>query len=139
MSTLRVSPNLLISADLVSVDPSSIKHWTVEEYARMSELGFFQPSERTELIAGQILLMAAKGTPHVTSLHLCGNALEDLLKKTALIRRQDPIHLNNFSEPEPDLVIVQGTVLDYADHHPTPKEIYLVIEVADSTLKYDCD
>jgi Uma2 family endonuclease len=105
----------------------------------MAELGLLRPNERTELIAGQILLMAAKGAPHVTSLHLLGNALEDLLPNGVLIRKQDPIQLDDFSEPEPDLVIVHGTVLDYADHHLTPSEIYLVVEVADSTLKYDCE
>ncbi len=56
-----------------------------------------------------------------------------------LIRTQDPIQLDNFSEPEPDLAIVKGTVLDYTEHHPYPEDIYLVVEVADSTLKQDCE
>jgi Uma2 family endonuclease len=56
-----------------------------------------------------------------------------------LIRTQDPIQLDDFSEPEPDLVIVRGTVLDYAEQHPRPSDVYLVVEVADSTLKYDCE
>lgn len=105
----------------------------------MSELGILDPNERTELIAGQITLMAAKGTPHVTSLHLLANALRDQLGSTALIRTQDPIQLDDFSEPEPDLAIVKGTVLDYAEHHPRPDQVYLVVEVADSTLKQDCE
>jgi Uma2 family endonuclease len=120
-------------------EPSTMKSWTVDDYHRMVELGVLRSSERTELIAGQILLMAAKGTSHVTSLHLLGNLLEDQLAEAVLIRRQDPIQLSDFSEPEPDLVVVCGGVLDYADHHPIPSEIYLVVEVADSTLKYDCE
>lgn len=105
----------------------------------MSELGILDPDERTELIAGQIVLMVAKGTPHVTSLHLLANNLRDQLENIALVRTQDPIHLDNYSEPEPDIIIAQGTVLDYANHHPHPSEIYLVVEVADSTLKQDCE
>jgi Uma2 family endonuclease len=105
----------------------------------MSELGILDDNERTELITGQIILTTAKGTPHVTSLQLLANALRDQIGDTALIRTQDPIQLDDFSEPEPDLVIAQGTVLDYADHHPRPNQIYLVVEVADSTLKQDCD
>ena len=121
-----------------TLDPTLLKCWTVQEYRRMSELGILDGNEKTELIAGQITLMAAKGTPHVTSLHLLANALRDKLGSTALVRTQDPIQLDNFSEPEPDLAIVQGTVLDYTEDHPRPEQVYLVVEVADSTLKQDC-
>ncbi|HEY9620777.1 MAG TPA: Uma2 family endonuclease [Crinalium sp.] len=123
----------------VSMEPTLLKRWTVEDYHRMSELGILDADERTELIAGQIILMAAKGTPHVTALQLLANALRDRLGNAAVIRTQDPIQLDDFSEPEPDLVIAQGTVLDYAAHHPRPDQIYLVVEVADSTLKQDCE
>jgi Uma2 family endonuclease len=105
----------------------------------MSEIGFLAPDERTELINGQILLMASKGIPHVTSLHLLANELRDQIGDTALVRTQDPIQLDDWSEPEPDLVIVRDTVLDYADRHPRPSDLELVVEVADSTLKQDCE
>jgi Uma2 family endonuclease len=105
----------------------------------MSELGILDPNERTELLAGQITLMAAQGTPHVTSLHLLANALRDQLGNTVLIRTQDPIQLDDFSEPEPDLAIATGTILDYAEQYPRPADVYLVVEVADSTLKQDCE
>jgi Uma2 family endonuclease len=65
--------------------------------------------------------------------------MRDLLGKTALVRTQDPIRLDNFSEPEPDLAVVRGTELDYADRHPRPEDLCLVVEVADSTLKQDCE
>lgn len=52
----------------IAVGSYALKRWTVETYHRMSELGILDPEERTELIAGQIMLMAAKGTPHVTAL-----------------------------------------------------------------------
>jgi Uma2 family endonuclease len=117
-----------------------IKLWTVAEYHRLSELGILDADGRTELIDGQILLMAAKGTLHVISLQLLANLLSasSQINKTASIRTQDPIQLNDFSEPEPDLVIVKGGVLDYAEHHPYPENIHLVVEIADSTLKQDC-
>lgn len=109
MTPLNTRPN-----PTFTLEPTYLKRWTVQDYHRMSELGILDPNERTELIAGQITLMAAKGTPHVTSLHLLANALRDQLGSTALIRTQDPIQLDDFSEPEPDLAIVKGTVLDYA-------------------------
>ncbi|NET61017.1 MAG: Uma2 family endonuclease [Symploca sp. SIO2E6] len=132
MTLVKTPPNLTFT-----LEPTLLKRWTVQEYHHMSELGILNANERTELIAGQITLMAAKGTPHVTSLHLLANALRDKLGSTALIRTQDPIQLDNLSEPEPDLAIVQGTVLDYTEEHPRPDQVYLVVEVADSTLKQD--
>jgi Uma2 family endonuclease len=121
---------------VITLEPKNLKRWTVQDYHRISEMGILI-GDRTELIDGQITIMAAKGTPHVTSLHLLANALRDRLGDLALVRTQDPIHLDDFSEPEPDLAIVQGTILDYVEQHPRPEQIYLVVEVADSTLKQD--
>jgi Uma2 family endonuclease len=87
-------------------DSNRLKRWTVEEYHRLSELGIIDPSQRTELIAGQIFLMAAKGTPHVVALQILADTLRDRLSNRASIRTQDPIQLDDFSEPEPDLAIV---------------------------------
>ncbi len=123
-----------------SPDPSVLKRWTVREYHRMSELGILTPDENTELIAGQITLMVAKGTLHVLAVRLGCNRLEALLAdQPVFVSTQDPIYLDDFSEPEPDLAIVQGTILDYADHYPRPQDVLLVIEVAGSTIKYDTE
>ncbi|MBE9116777.1 Uma2 family endonuclease [Lusitaniella coriacea LEGE 07157] len=124
----------------VSLEPRSLKHWTVQDYHRMSDFGILDPNERTELIAGQITLMAAKGTAHVTTLRLLATVLDALLGDLPVfVSTQDPIQLDDFSEPEPDLAVIQGTVLDYAEHHPHPSNVALVVEVADSTLKQDCE
>jgi Uma2 family endonuclease len=121
-------------------EPTLLKRWTVQDYHRMSEVGILPPGERTELLSGQITLMAAKGTPHVTALRLLATTLDSLLaNKAVLVITQDPIQLDDFSEPEPDLAIVQGTIQDYVEHHPRPDQVYLVVEVADSTLKQDCE
>ncbi len=119
----------------LTLEPALLKRWTVQDYHRMGELGLLNPGERTELLSGQITLIAPKGTPHVTSLHLLANALRAQLGETALVRTQDPIQLDDFSEPEPDLVVVKGTVLDYAKQHPRPDQVYPVVEVAGLTLR----
>jgi Uma2 family endonuclease len=95
----------LAAPPTLALEPSRLKRLTVQDYHRMSELGILDPGERTELIAGQIVLMVAKGTPHVTSLHLLANDLRDQLGNTALVRTQDPIQLDNYSEPEPDIIL----------------------------------
>lgn len=118
---------------------TTIKRWSVHDYRRMGEVGMLGADERTELLDGQITLMSPKGTPHVTALHLLANALRSRLGDTALVRTQDPVCLSDFSEPEPDLAVVRGSILDYAEVHPRPEQIALIVEVADSTLKQDCD
>ena len=135
MTLSNTLPNLTLT-----LEPASLKRWTVQDYHRMSELGILAPNERTELIAGHIILMAAKGTLHVTALRLLATALDTLLAdQFVFVSTQDPIQLDNFSEPEPDLALVRGTILDYAEQHPCPADVYLVVEVADSTLKQDCE
>jgi Uma2 family endonuclease len=134
MTTLKPIPNLTLT-----VEPTAVKYWTVQDYHRMREMGVLSPDERTELINGQILLMASKGAPHVLALRLLSKALDALLlDRPFFVSTQDPIQLDDWSEPEPDLAIVRGTVLDYADRHPSLSDIELVVEVADSTLKRDC-
>jgi Uma2 family endonuclease len=133
MTSLTALPTL-------NLELSLLKRLTVQDYHRMDELGILDASERTELIAGQIVLKASKGTHHVLTLQLLAIALEQRLsQQPVFVITQDPIHLDDYSEPEPDLAIVRGTVLDYADRHPRPSDIHLLVEVADSTLKQDCE
>lgn len=134
MSAVNIPPPLL------GLTPDALKRWTVQDYHRMADLGLLDPQERTELLGGQITLMAAKGTAHVTALRLLATLLDNgLTDQPVFVATQDPIQLDDFSEPEPDLVIIQGTVLDYAQQHPRPEVVALVVEVADSTLKQDRD
>ena len=127
-------------SQVVIESPTNLKYWTVQEYYQMSDLGILDPSQRTELIAGQIILTTAKGTPHVLTFRLLATALKNALADPAIfVSTQDPIRLDNFSEPEPDLALIKGTILDYTQAHPGAEDIYLVIEVADSTLKQDCE
>jgi Uma2 family endonuclease len=133
MKILNSVPSLTLT-----VEPKAVKYWTVSDYRRMSEMGILIPDERTELINGQIVLKTSKEPSHVLALRLLSRALDiALAEQPFFVRTQDPIQLNDWSEP--DLVIAQGTVLDYADHHPRSEEIELVVEVADSTLKQDCE
>ncbi|MEH2315611.1 Uma2 family endonuclease [Nostoc sp.] len=113
------------------------KRFTIAEYHRLAELGFFEEDERVELIKGEIVQMAAKGTPH----SVCETRLERQLYKLvgdrATLRGQQPITLSKNSEPEPDRVIAKNRDDDYLANHPSPSDILLLIEIADSSLKYD--
>lgn len=112
---------------------------SVVEYHRMAEVGILHPEERVELIAGQIIKMSAKGTAHEAATTRTTKLLENRLKQRVLLRFQSPIQLDDFSEPEPDIAVVMPNALYYDDHHPRPSEVFLIIEIADSSLKYDCE
>jgi Uma2 family endonuclease len=116
-----------------------LRLWTVEEYHRMAEAGIFGADERVELLEGKIIWMIAKGTAHRSAVGRTDYLLKNRLGNRALVCVQDPVKLNARSEPEPDIAVVKVDPLDYADHHPTPTEVYLIIEVADSSLKLDCE
>ncbi len=103
----------------------------------MAESGILQPDERIELLEGQIIQMAAKGTAHSASVSRIEQVLRNRLGNRVLLRFQDPIRLNDYSEPEPDIAVVQPSPNFYEDHHPTPSEVFLLIEVSDTTLKFD--
>lgn len=116
-----------------------LRLWTVEEYHRMAAAGIFAVDERVELLEGKIIWMIAKGTAHRSAVGRTDYLLKNRLANLAWVSIQDPIKLNEMSEPEPDIAVVKVDPLDYADHHPTPPEVYLIIEVADRSLKIDCD
>lgn len=115
-----------------------LRLWTVEEYHRMAEAGIFGADERVELLEGKIIWMIAKGTAHRSAVGRTDYLLKNRLGNRAWVSVQDPVKLNARSEPEPDIAVVKVDPLDYADHHPTPTEVYLIIEVAESSLKLDC-
>ncbi len=113
------------------------KRFTVDEYHQLIELGFLKEDDRIELIRGELIQMVAKGTAHTVCGSIVCRQLDRLLGDRAVIRGQDPITLPNQSEPEPDAVIARGRDEDYLAHHPYPEDIFLVVEIADSTLIYD--
>lgn len=113
------------------------KRFTIHEYHRLIELGFLTEGDRIELIEGELIQMAAKGTFHSVYSSILCRQLDRLLGDKAVIRGQDPITLLNNSEPEPDVVIARGKDKDYLAHHPYAEDILLAIEISDSTLDYD--
>jgi Uma2 family endonuclease len=111
------------------------RRWTVPEYYRMGELGWFS-EQRVELIDGEVVEMPPKKDLHVACLSLAAKAIARAFGDGYWVRTQDPLHLLNDSEPEPDVAVVQGGERDYiGTGHPT--SALLVVEVADTTLSYD--
>lgn len=116
---------------------ATAKRFSIAEYHRLAELGFFESDARFELIRGEIIKMAAKGTFHSVCNSLLLKKIYPLLGERAIVRGQEPIILSDDSEPEPDVVIARNRSDSYLSSHPESADILLVIEVSDSTLKYD--
>lgn len=113
------------------------RRFTVSEYYKMAEAGIIQPDERVELIEGSIFRMSPKGTGHSAATTLAARFFIENLGNRAVVRIQEPVLLDEHSEPEPDIVLAIPGEKNYAHHHPTPGEILLVMEISDTTLHYD--
>jgi len=114
-----------------------LKRWTVEDYHRMIHGGILTADDRVELLDGQIVTMVPQEPPHASHVDEGGDYLKALFAGRAKVRVQLPITLSPGSEPEPDFAIVRIDENRYRDRHPTPTDIYLLIEVSDTTLMRD--
>ncbi|MDV2997355.1 MAG: hypothetical protein N4J56_007060 [Chroococcidiopsis sp. SAG 2025] len=111
--------------------------FTIDEYRQMAECGILKPEERTELIEGQIILMAAQKPPHAAISDNIEKYFRVLFEGVAAVRSQKPIVLSDRSEPEPDIALVRINERNYYDRHPSVEDLFLLVEVSDATLSFD--
>ena len=114
-----------------------LRQITVEEYDQMIESGVFDENDRVELLNGAIVEKMPKGKKHSAATDRIAKFLDRQFNEYFFVRNQNPIWLSEFSEPEPDIVLAVLREDEYENSHPTPDEIYLILEVSDSTLNYD--
>jgi Uma2 family endonuclease len=112
---------------------------TVDEYYRMAEVGLLAPDARVELIEGEIIDMAPIGTDHGSVVDKLTRLFVNAAGDRAIVRIQGAIRLDRSSEPQPDLALLVPRADFYSHAHPSPEDLLLVIEVSDSTLRYDRD
>ncbi len=117
-----------------SQDP--VYRLTVEQYHAMIRAGVLTENDPVELLEGVLVFKMPKNPPHSYSTGVARKTIEAILPNGWTYRVQEPITLAD-GEPEPDGAVVQGSLGDYLRRHPSPAEIALVIEVADSTLSQD--
>ena len=110
----------------------------VDQYYRMAEVGILGADERVELIDGDILTMPPIGSRHS---HAVGALMRALVRalpdSVALVTCQNPMRLSRFSEPQPDLLVLRPKEGGYREAHPSATETLLLMEVSDTTLRYD--
>lgn len=108
---------------------------SVERYHQMISAGIFGEDDAVELIEGRIVNKMPKSRAHSIVTNLIFQALIKLISGTHHVESQEPITMET-SEPEPDVVVLQGQILDYKEH-PQPKDVSLLVEVSDSSLERD--
>jgi Uma2 family endonuclease len=110
---------------------------TVTEYHRMGEAGILSPDAHVELVEGEIIDTAPIGSPHAGTVKYLGNKIKAAVGDRAVVSIQDPVFLDMYSEPHPDIALLRPRRDFYRSAHPTPADILLIIEVADTSLAYD--
>lgn len=110
---------------------------TVDEYYRMGAVGIIRPDERVELLNGRIVEMPPIGASHNYTVAGYYSRLLRMLGDRAFAFCQAPLRLDRFSQPQPDITVVRGSVERYRDAIPTAADALLVIEVSVTTLSYD--
>ncbi|MCL6435916.1 MAG: Uma2 family endonuclease [Leptolyngbyaceae cyanobacterium HOT.MB2.61] len=119
------------------LDDPPQRRWSVDEYHRMIAAGILAPGDRVELLEGQIIEMVPQEPPQAAATSSFGNDFVLLFAGKAWVRQQLPITIAPNSEPEPDIAVVRIDPNRYRDRHPYPEDVYLLIEISNSTLNYD--
>lgn len=120
-----------------TVAASTRYHFTQREYYAMVGAGVFTEDSRVELIRGDIVPMSPINALHAGTLKRLVGLVTAGLAGQAVFGVQDPILIDENSEPQPDLTICKPRPDDYTEAHPKPDEIWLVVEVSDSSVRYD--
>lgn len=116
---------------------SARRLFTRKEYHRMGEVGILKPTERVELIRGEIVTMSPPGRRHVAFVNNLNELLVIRLAGRAIVSVQNPVALAADTEPQPDLALFRRRSVPYKEAEATGEDVFLLIEVADSSLRYD--
>ena len=111
--------------------------FTVHDYHRMVDVGILSEDDRVELIHGEVIAMSPIGPRHSAAVLRANQALVRIVGDRAIVGVQGSVRLDEYDEPQPDLYLLRPKDDFYASGHAGPADIFLIIEVADSSLKYD--
>lgn len=116
--------------------PLPVRRFTVDEYHAMMESGILKDREPYELIHGWIVRKMGTNPPHTFAISALQELLPPLIAGKGTLRVMQPITTTD-SEPEPDIAVVVGSRADYKGRHPSPADVYFLVEVAETTLRED--
>lgn len=132
---------LLVNGVSASLD-DRLYRLSLDLYDAMVGHGLLGPVDKVELLDGLLVKKMTKGHSHIVATHLTRDALAAVLPGGWFVFKEDPVALPTgpsgyASEPEPDVSVVRGVIRDYLARHPDPRDMALVVEVADSLVRDD--
>lgn len=110
---------------------------SLEDYYKMGEAGILGEDSRVELIEGELIDMAPIGSRHVRAVNILTELLVPQARGVAVVSVQNPVSLPPDNGPQPDIALLKPRADNYGDSLPTAQDVLLIIEVADTTAKYD--
>lgn len=113
------------------------RRFTVAEYHQMAQAGILGEDDRVELIEGEIVEMPPIGDRHAASVDRLTEGFVQRFSDVAIVRVQNPVRLDEHSEPQPDLALLRRRADFYASGHPAPPDVFLLVEVADTSAELD--
>ena len=117
-------------------DVNAGRSFTVAEYLALGAAGILAKEERIELLDGVIIQMAPIGNRHLNSVDWLADLMHEAVGIRAMVRVQGSIQLDGASSPQPDIAVIRRRSIN--DMGPVmPSDVYLLVEVADSSLEFD--
>jgi Uma2 family endonuclease len=123
--------------DILSRHPVAHRRLTRAEYYRLGEVGILRSCDRVELLEGRLVEMSPIGPRHAFAVNLLARLLGDAVGRDVYVSVQNPIVLDDGSEPQPDIVLAGNMPSGYRSNHPTASDVLLLIEAADSSRDFD--
>lgn len=128
---LRYSESALMETEIQK------RLFTVHDYHRMAEVGILSEDDRVELIRGEVLAMSPIGPRHNAAILRATQSLVRIVGDRAIVGVQGSIRLDEYDEPQPDVYLLRPKEDFYASGLAGPADLFLLIEMADSSLEYD--
>ncbi len=113
------------------------RQFTVKEYHHKPQAGILKEDERVELIRGEVIKKSPISSHHAACVNRLNRLFYKKLGSRVLVSVQNPVELDDYSEPEPDLALLEPRSDFYESGHPKPGDIFLIVEVGDSTIRGD--
>jgi len=111
--------------------------FTVDDYYAMARAGILREDDRVELIEGEIVVMSPSGSRHAGCVNRLVHLLVEAARDGAVVAAQNPLRLDDLTEPEPDVAVLAWRADHYSGRHPEARDVYLLVEVSESSLAFD--
>ena len=109
--------------------------FNVDDYYKLAAVGIIGSEDKVELIKGEIVNMSPSNSMHAHVINVLNRKFSKVTGDLFFISVQNPLRIGNYSEPEPDVLLVKPK--SYKDQHPVPNDVLILVEVSASTLRFD--